>query len=111
MGIKKTFRAAILDFVKWLDNDRETDNSASYSNKTASPVSSRGMVAKSSSNNFDDDNGLNFTIYNATGGKLVKVTTYDRQKDRVNSSLHIITDKEDLGNELAMIITRENLSR
>jgi hypothetical protein len=72
----------------------------------SSPVSG----SSSSSSSFEAD-GLNLIVYNATGGKIIKVQSYDKRLDRMNSSLHIITEQEDFGEELSQIITRENLSR
>jgi hypothetical protein len=54
---------------------------------------------------------MNFTVYNAIGGKVIQIASYDPIRDRLNASLYIVTDKEDLGVELGMIITKEGLSR
>jgi hypothetical protein len=59
----------------------------------------------------DRNNGMNFTVFNATGGKVVQFATYDPVRDRHQSNLYVVTDREDLGEELAQIITRESLSR
>ena len=56
-------------------------------------------------------NGLDFRIYSAVGGRVVQTSHYDPNTDRNRSSLYVITDKEDLGDEIAQIITRESLSR
>src|SRR5271166_2004139 len=71
-------------------------NSAHSPHPTKSPVSPT----------IDDMNGLNFTIYSATGGKVVQLSSYDPHTDRSQNVLYIITDKEDLGQELGQIITR-----
>ena len=57
------------------------------------------------------NNGMNFTIYNAVGGKVVQFFQYDTLKDRNCSSLYIIRDEDDIGQELSQIILREQLSR
>lgn len=112
MGLKKLLRDTLEDFLRWLSSDNSPDKAA-YDNSV--PISSRGMTKSASgvsgSNSLDDGTGLNFTVFSATGGKIVKVHSYDKRLDRVNSSLHIITEHEDLGEELAQIITRENLTR
>ncbi len=54
---------------------------------------------------------LNFSVYSAIGGKIIRIQSYDRSTDRDNSTLYIVTDHEDLGNELSQIITRESLTR
>jgi len=59
----------------------------------------------------DRSNGMNFIVHAATGGKVIQVSVYDPRTDRHNTSLYVITDKEDLGEELAQIITKESLCR
>ena len=60
---------------------------------------------------LDSDKGIRFQVYKANGGMVVETSMYDRQKDRHHNSLHIITDNQDLGKELAKIITMETLKQ
>lgn len=53
--------------------------------------------------------GLHFTVYRANGGYVIENRAYDRKSDRSHSSLHIITDDKDLGEEVGKIITFEQL--
>lgn len=53
--------------------------------------------------------GLNFTVHRANGGYIIEHRLHDRKTDRTNTSLHIITDDRDLGEELGKIIIYENL--
>jgi hypothetical protein len=55
--------------------------------------------------------GLNFTVFPAVGGKVVRFHSYDPRTDRENTTLYVVTDKENLGEELGQIITKESLSR
>jgi hypothetical protein len=57
------------------------------------------------------NNGMRFSIYNAIGGKVVQFSQYDKIKDRHYSSLYIIRDEDDMGQELSQIILREQLSK
>lgn len=66
-------------------------------------------VAQSSPHNRLDSNGMNFTVYRASGGHVIETRTYDKHKDRNNMNLHIVTDDKDLGEELGKIITYEHL--
>lgn len=70
-----------------------------------------GLKSMGSNGINDRNNGMNFTVFNATGGKVVQFATYDPVRDRHQSNLYVVTDREDLGEELAQIITRESLSR
>lgn len=55
--------------------------------------------------------GTNFVLFNANGGKVVQVTSYNPTTDRSSTSLYIVPDNADLGNEIGQIITRECLTR
>ena len=53
--------------------------------------------------------GMNFTFYTANGGSIVEIRNYDRKTDENKYILHIIKSDEDLGQQLAQIITFEML--
>lgn len=55
--------------------------------------------------------GINFTVYSAVGGKIVKINDYDQLTDKHLSTLYIVHDTDDLGEEISMIITRQLLTR
>jgi hypothetical protein len=57
------------------------------------------------------DNPINFSVVNASGGRIVQVRHYDLKSDRHRHSLHIITPEEDLATALAHILVIDNLSR
>lgn len=52
---------------------------------------------------------LRLSIYRANGGMIVETRVYDRQKDRSQNQLHIVSHDDDLGRSLAKIITMESL--
>jgi hypothetical protein len=56
-----------------------------------------------------DGNPLRLAIHRANGGVVVETRTIDRAKDRVYNELFLITEDQDLGKELADIITMNNL--
>ena len=53
--------------------------------------------------------GFRLHVYNASGGTIVETTKYDRKNDENRHSLHVVTDDKELGEELAKIITMEQL--
>lgn len=59
--------------------------------------------------NSIDTSGMNFTVYRANGGHVIETRTHDRRNDRYSHGLHIITDEKNLGEEIAKIITFENI--
>jgi hypothetical protein len=65
---------------------------------------------------IEDENGpdlnsqsFRLNIYGASGGTIIETTKYDRKSDENRHSLHIVTEDKDLGEELAKIITMEQL--
>ena len=56
-------------------------------------------------------NGTNLTMYNANGGMVVELRSYDFNTDRHNNVLYVIPKDQDMGQQLAHIITLEALKR
>ena len=79
-------------FAHWLLNDNR--------NKISEDV---GMIEPSRFNS----NGIRLQIYKASGGYVVETNGYDRKSDRHNTSIHVITDDQELGNELSKIVVME----
>lgn len=53
--------------------------------------------------------GMRMQIYRASGGFVVETRGYDRQKDRSLTSMHVITEDQDLGDALGKIVMMEAL--
>jgi hypothetical protein len=60
---------------------------------------------------LDSDRNIRFNVYKASGGTIIETSFYDRHKDRHNTSLHVITDDQDIGKEIGKIITMETLKQ
>lgn len=88
-------------FYRWLARklQRALENKNSVAMEAAPSIHSRTM----------ESTGMNFTVYRANGGHIIEHRVYDRKTDRNNSSLHIITDDKDLGEEIGKIITFESI--
>jgi len=54
---------------------------------------------------------MNFTVHSANGGKIIQISKYNETTHDDSVELYIITDKENLGEELGHIITRDTLAR
>ncbi len=54
---------------------------------------------------------LNFTIYNAVGGKIVEFRYHDRKADRSSTQMYIIGKDDDFGEKIAKIATLEVLKQ
>jgi hypothetical protein len=88
--------------------------SAAYSDKDVvceGPSIGIGRSISMVTSTLDSDRNIRFNVYKATGGTIIETSFYDRHKDRHNTSLHIITDDQDIGKEIGKIITMETLKQ
>lgn len=53
----------------------------------------------------------NFALYNANGGTVVELRSYNENTDRNQNVLYVIPSDKDLGQELGHIVTMEALKR
>ncbi|MDB4318274.1 hypothetical protein N9972_00860 [bacterium] len=71
---------------------------------------SRGQGIRSNSDvNIDSHSGLNMTVINAIGGKIVTFRQYDRRKDDTQIRHYVISDELDFERELGKMITLESI--
>jgi tRNA U34 2-thiouridine synthase MnmA/TrmU len=104
------FKDKMRKFIRWAQSD-DYANEPNKNGITSLQNSKRANMTIGSNAIEEHNGGLNFTVYSATGGKVVQIRTYNIATDRSTSMLYIISDKEDLGKELGHIITIESLSR
>ena len=89
-----------------------TEDDAIFMDPAPAPQRRRNMVRNSTqSQSIDSVGGLNFTVFPASGGTVVQFSRYDTRTDTNRVELYIVTDKDDLGQELSLIITKESLTR
>jgi hypothetical protein len=101
----KIFRKALKNIINWArKEDYPQDILEPATMKSSGPGLPRHSIN-------DLNQGMHFTVFKATGGKVVQIHSYDPRTDRTQSNLYVITEQENLGEELAQIITRESLSR
>lgn len=91
--------------MKWFDKWFAKKCKQAWDNAHSAPVA----VPSNGIRVYDGltSNGLNMTIYQADGGKIVEFRHYDPVKDRNMNSLHVITEQEDFAERLSQIITME----
>ena len=56
-----------------------------------------------------DNKGMQFSVYAASGGKIIKTSRFDQRTDNWIHGLYIVTPEQDLGQEINKIITMELL--
>lgn len=57
----------------------------------------------------DGDEGLNISVRNANGGKIISFRHYDSKTDRNTYKLYVIPDDRDFERELGKLITLESM--
>ena len=61
------------------------------------------------SEDVDSEQGLNITVRNAMGGKIVTFRQYDHKTDRHSHRLYVVPDELDFERELGKMITLESM--
>lgn len=69
-------------------------------------------ISRDSDRSIDQpERAIQFTVYQANGGRVIETRRYDRQKDRHTNGLYVITSEMDFGREIDKIITMEALKQ
>lgn len=102
----RIFRNAIKRIIYWA-----TYGSNEPEQSVSNPPSVSYVKSRLATSNDVIPSTFNFSVTNAIGGKVVTVRHYNPNTDKNYEHVYIITDKEDLGEEIGQIITKESLSR
>ena len=94
----KWLKRKLRDWVR--DANEEPDD---YQKK----VSKGNLVAHDDVENFGDP--MRFTLTKANGGFIVSTRRYDNRTDRSTGDNYVITDEQDLSEEIGKIVTMEAL--
>jgi hypothetical protein len=70
---------------------------------------SNSLVSKGSPSIDQPERAIQFTVYNANGGRVVETRRYDKKTDRNTNGLYVINNDADFGKEIDKIITMESL--
>jgi hypothetical protein len=103
-------------FYKWLaskiDDSKYEDSgeaiSMSAGNSTR-PKSHR--IAKVRESDELGSEPITFKMFKASGGWAIEFRQYDNRNDRVDTSLYVVNDEQELGKHVSQIITMEALKR
>jgi hypothetical protein len=99
-------------FYRWLDNKIQNSR---YEDNEAVPTPLRGAKSRRIQSVRDNEElssePITFKMYKASGGWAVEFRQYDNRNDRVDTSLYVINDEEELGKHISQIITMEALKR
>jgi hypothetical protein len=102
-------------FYRWLDNKIQNSRYSDEEDVPASlnsvrPKSRRGIATVRESDDFASE-PIQFKMYKAAGGWAIEFKHYDNRNDRMNTSLYVVNDEEELGKHISQIITMEALKR
>ena len=91
--------------MKWFDN--WIINKAKKLHNTQNIIQSLAPPQPVEDCEIDSTDSLAFRLIPAAGGVIVSIRKYDRVKDRVYNTLHIITQDQDISSELGKIAALE----
>ncbi len=101
-------------FYRWLDNkiqnSRYSDELEAAPGHSVRPKSRRGITSVRESDDFASE-PIQFKMYKAAGGWAIEFKHYDNRNDRMDTTLYVVNDEEELGKHISQIITMEALKR
>lgn len=101
-------------FYRWLDNkiqnSRYDEDEAIPTPLNSSRPKSRRLSSVRESDDFASE-PIQFKMYKAAGGWAIEFKHYDNRNDRMDTSLYVVNDEEELGKHISQIITMEALKR
>lgn len=103
-------------FYKWLSekiSDTQQESEADMKvgiNTIKRPSNSRRIEAVRESDTLNTE-PITFKMFKASGGWAIEFRQYDNKNDRVETSLYVVNNEEELGKHISQIITMEALKR
>lgn len=95
-------------FKRWFANKcREAWEEARNAPDECVPTTKAARLVSVS--DIESDEGLNITVRQAIGGRIVSFRHYDRQKDRSYWKTYVIPEDLDFERELGKMITMESM--
>lgn len=104
------FKKLIRKIIYWsgVVHSNEPDAVVSW---PASQIMSKSGSSNSTRKLEETENGTNFTVYTAVGGKIIQCWYYEPVKGINKSQLYLIPNDVSFSEEISMIMTKESLSR
>ncbi len=72
-------------------------------------TSKSNRISRAEASIDQPERAIQFTVYTASGGRVVETRRYDRKTDRSTNGLYVITSDQDFGREIDKIISMESL--
>jgi hypothetical protein len=100
-------------FFKKLVEGAEFEKRQSQEKESARSIdrlSNSLTIGRGSQTSIDQpERAIQFTVYNASGGRVIETRRYDKKTDRHTNGLYVINNDADFGKEIDKIITMESL--
>ena len=97
--------AAKIDDTRYSDPDEPRPMDALNSSRPKS----RGISVRDNEDLSTEP--ITFKMFKANGGWAIEFRQYDNKNDRVDTSLYVVNNEEELGRHISQIITMEALKR
>jgi hypothetical protein len=103
-------------FYKWLSSKiddtkySEPDEGMGVNLISSGRPKSRRISAVREGDDLSSE-AITFKMFKATGGWAIEFRQYDNKNDRVDTSLYVVNNEEELGKHISQIITMEALKR
>jgi hypothetical protein len=105
-------------FYKWLgdkisavNSPPDMDTESSGVNLIGRPISKSRRIASVRESDDLSTEPITFKMFKASGGWAIEFRQYDTRNDKVDTSLYVVNDEEELGRHISQIITMEALKR
>ncbi len=104
-------------FYRWLDTKIQHSRNEDHPQEANIGLAISSSKAKRVRNigvRESDDLGtepITFKMFKASGGWAIEFRQYDNRNDRVDTSLYVVNDEQELGKHISQIITMEALKR
>jgi len=103
-------------FYKWLaskidDSKYEEPGEAISINTLSSSRPKSNRISKVRESDELGSEPITFKMFKGNGGWAIEFRQYDHKNDRVDTSLYVVNDEEELGKHVSQIITMEALKR
>jgi hypothetical protein len=105
-------------FYRWLGNKISAVNGSpdmeaepAGVNLIGRPISKSNRISKVRESDDLSSEPITFKMFKANGGWAIEFRQYDSRNDRVDTSLYVVNDEQELGKHVSQIITMEALKR
>ena len=95
----------------WEDSQYEGKEEAIASNPISRGLVKSRRISTVRENEELGSEPITFKMFKASGGWAIEFRQYDNRNDRMETSLYVVNDEEELGKHISQIITMEALKR